>query len=173
MDSDSEEEDDEGEEDKKGKQWHKEKHLQPNRVDDCFLEFLNMKNNDSGVCLVNEDNSAQNNEAKNLFYSDGSQKNSILSTGHKSNLSFVVRGNKVGIYSLYGSGINFTRSIQDIQTINGKNPLYPTNAILHDQESSYLLYDVNMKNNIVYKMDLGRGEVVEEWKVNDENLCIL
>ncbi|KAG1056173.1 hypothetical protein G6F43_001917 [Rhizopus delemar] len=121
---------------------------------------------------VNEDNSAQNNEAKDLFYSDGSQKNSILSTGHKSNLSFVIRGNKVGIYSLYGSGINFTRSIQDIQTINGKNPLYPTNAILHDQESSYLLYDVNMKNNIVYKMDLGRGEVVEEWKVNDENLLI-
>lgn len=39
--------------------------------------------------------------------------------------------------------------------------------MLHDQDSNMLMLDPNNKN-VVYRMDLERGQIVDEWKVSDD-----
>ena len=98
--------------------------------------------------------------------SDDAQKNSNLAVGYKNNRSFVVRGNKIGVFKhTTDNQLAFAATINNISTPNGKF-FSPHKIMLHDQDSSMLMMKPDDLHNI-YKMDLEYGKVVEEWKVDD------
>lgn len=106
-----------------------------------------------------------------VLFDEGSLGN-IISVSQSSSLLLLTRGNNIGIYSQgFGQKISLSRLIQDVRALDHKSPIFPTHAMLFDQDSSYLMFDVNAKNNTVYKMDLKRGQVVEEWKASTEDPC--
>ncbi|PHZ16550.1 VID27-domain-containing protein [Rhizopus microsporus ATCC 52813] len=138
-------------------------------------EQVHVKKSDSGVCLA-YDNKIEVPESphdKVLFDQSSLGKDSIISVSQSSSLLLVTRGNNIGIYSQgFGQKISLSRLIQDVHDLDHKSPILPTHAMLFDQDSSYLMFDVNAKSNTVYKMDLKREQVVEEWKASTEDPLI-
>ncbi|KAJ3324713.1 hypothetical protein HDV06_005971 [Boothiomyces sp. JEL0866] len=107
-------------------------------------------------------------ERENPF-NDNSE-NSLLAVGYKHNRSFVVRGNKIGVFK-HGEedDLEFATTINNIGTMNGQY-FSPRKVMLHQQDSSLLMMKPKDYKN-VYKMDLETGKVVEEWNV-DEYLSV-
>ncbi|KAH6566409.1 hypothetical protein BASA60_009488 [Batrachochytrium salamandrivorans] len=94
-------------------------------------------------------------------------KNSLLTVGYKHDRSFVVRGNRIGVFKhTNDNGLEFSTTINNVGTMNGI-PFSPRRAMLHDQDSSMLLMNPEDKRK-VFRMDLERGKVIEEWKVDDD-----
>eukprot|EP01129_Flabellula_baltica_P006832 TRINITY_DN2606_c0_g1_i1.p1 TRINITY_DN2606_c0_g1~~TRINITY_DN2606_c0_g1_i1.p1 ORF type:complete len:884 (-),score=215.21 TRINITY_DN2606_c0_g1_i1:21-2672(-) len=90
-------------------------------------------------------------------------KNSILNVGRKSDRSFVIRGEKIGIFKTLTDDIEYQTSISSISTPSKYN-FSPKKSMLHEEDTSILLLDDARRNkNKVFKMDLERGEIVEEW----------
>ncbi|KAJ2725800.1 Vacuolar import and degradation protein 27 [Coemansia sp. Benny D115] len=95
-----------------------------------------------------------------------SEKNSRLAVGYKHGRSFVVRGNRIGVFKHTDKGgIRFDTTINGIDDTHGKT-FTPSGAMLHEQDASMVLMNQDNPNSL-YKMDLEYGKVVEEWKVDD------
>ncbi|KAJ3314655.1 hypothetical protein HDV04_005661 [Boothiomyces sp. JEL0838] len=111
-----------------------------------------------------EDTTVVKQERENPF-NDNSE-NSLLAVGYKHNRSFVVRGNKIGVFK-HGEedDLEFATTINNIGTMNGEF-FSPKKVMLHQQDSSLLMMKPNDSKN-VYKMDLETGKVVEEWNVHE------
>ncbi|KAJ3273273.1 hypothetical protein HDV01_004631 [Terramyces sp. JEL0728] len=94
-------------------------------------------------------------EQENPF--NDKSENSLLAVGYKHNRSFVVRGNKIGVFK-HGEeeDLEFATTIKKV--------------MLHQQDSSLLMMKPDDNRN-VYRMDLETGKVVEEWNV-DENISV-
>jgi len=95
-------------------------------------------------------------------------RNTLLAVGFKEDRSYVVRGNKIGVFKHTSDDIDYTTTIDNISTLD-KRSFTPTNLMLHQKDSSLLLLhpDIHTK---VFKMDLDRGKVVEEWNLQDHKL---
>jgi hypothetical protein len=99
-------------------------------------------------------------------FSDGTEKNKHLQVGYKNNRSFIVRGNKIGVFKHTDNDkLEFYTTINNITDLQGK-PLNPSQVMLHQEDSSMIFLDPK-DNHRAYKMDLERGAVVEEWKAHD------
>ncbi|KAI9183773.1 VID27 cytoplasmic protein-domain-containing protein [Polychytrium aggregatum] len=97
--------------------------------------------------------------------------NSSLVVGYSSNQSYVVRGDKLGVFGYTDDDqLQHKTTINNIRTL-GNEHFTPAKAVLHEQDSSLLLMKEN-ESSTVYRMDLERGKVVEEWKV-DEYMPVL
>ncbi|WFC99797.1 tRNA (guanine(9)-N(1))-methyltransferase [Malassezia yamatoensis] len=98
--------------------------------------------------------------------SDG-EKNSQLAVGYKFDRSFVVRGDKIGVFKHTDDDqLEFATSINQISTPGGIN-FAPSRAMLHEQDSAMVLMDPKNQHSL-YRMDLEYGKVVEEWKVHED-----
>ncbi|KAK6097628.1 Vacuolar import and degradation protein 27 [Batrachochytrium dendrobatidis] len=94
-------------------------------------------------------------------------KNSLLAVGYKHDRSFVVRGNRIGVFKhTDDQGLEFSTTINNVGTMDG-TLFSPRRVMLHEQESSMLLMNPDDKRKI-FRMDLERGKVIEEWKVDDD-----
>ncbi|RKP10131.1 VID27 cytoplasmic protein-domain-containing protein [Thamnocephalis sphaerospora] len=96
-------------------------------------------------------------------------KNSQLAVGYKHDRSFVVRGNKIGVFKHTDNKLQFSAAINDIKTLDGK-VLNPQKVMLHEEDSAMVMMDP-MQENMLYKMDLEYGKVVEEWQVHESVPC--
>ncbi|TPX68235.1 hypothetical protein SpCBS45565_g03234 [Spizellomyces sp. 'palustris'] len=97
-------------------------------------------------------------------------KNSQLAVGYKNDRSFVVRGDKIGVFRHADDDqLKFSTTINNIRTLSG-NTFSPRKIMLHEQDSSMVMMKPGDDHNL-YKMDLEYGKVVEEWKV-DENRTV-
>ncbi|KAJ3054891.1 hypothetical protein HK097_000467 [Rhizophlyctis rosea] len=97
---------------------------------------------------------------------DRGSKNSQLAVGYKHDRSFVVRGNKIGVFKhTEDDQLKFATTINNVKTLDGK-VFSPRKVMLHNQDSSMLMMNPTNEYQI-YRMDLERGTVVEEWKVHD------
>jgi hypothetical protein len=107
-------------------------------------------------------------EESDVEASTSKETNSHLAVGYKTDRTFVVRGNKIGVFS-YGNDehLQFGANIQNLSTLQNKE-LHPEKVMLHQQDAAMLLLDGSNNQNTVYKMDVERGKVVEEWKVHDD-----
>ncbi|RKP21009.1 VID27-domain-containing protein [Rozella allomycis CSF55] len=92
--------------------------------------------------------------------------NKILEVGYKHDRSFVVRGNQVGVFKHNDDKLEFQTTIKNIQTISGKS-FDPSKLMLHEEDSSFLLLNPN-ENDKIFKMDIERGKVIEEWTVGED-----
>lgn len=99
----------------------------------------------------------------------GGQKevNSQLAVGYKFDRSFVVRGDKIGVFRHTDDNrLEFDTTISKIATPKGKG-FRPGKVMLHNQDASLVMMDPS-NTHALYNMDLEYGKVVEEWKVHDD-----
>ncbi|GAA94528.1 hypothetical protein E5Q_01180 [Mixia osmundae IAM 14324] len=99
----------------------------------------------------------------------GAKVNKLLAVGHKEEMSFVVRGDQIGVFRSNPEGrkkLKFVTNIQGISTPDGKRLFEPSKVMLHNQDATMVLADP-MNPNSLYKLDLATGRVVDEWKISD------
>lgn len=97
---------------------------------------------------------------------DGAE-NSQLAVGYKHDRSFVVRGNKIGVFKHTADNqLQFSTTISNVMTPKGK-AFNPHKVMLHQQDQDMILQNLDQPNNL-YRMDLETGKVVDEWKVHDD-----
>ncbi|KAF1979654.1 vacuolar import and degradation protein-like protein [Bimuria novae-zelandiae CBS 107.79] len=93
--------------------------------------------------------------------------NSQLAVGYKHDRSFVVRGNKIGVFKhTADNGLDFKTTITNIKTPKGKD-FSPSKVMLHQQDQNMILQNGD-NPNALYRMDLETGKVVDEWNVHDD-----
>ncbi|PVI07487.1 VID27-domain-containing protein [Periconia macrospinosa] len=93
--------------------------------------------------------------------------NSQLAVGYKHDRSFVVRGNKIGVFKHTADNqLQFATAISSIKTPKGK-AFNPNKVMLHQEDTNMILQNLD-NPNALYKMDLETGTVVDEWKVHDD-----
>ena len=97
---------------------------------------------------------------------DDGNVNSQLAVGYKHDRSFVVRGSKIGVFKhTPNNQLEFATSISKVQTPKGKL-FNPKKVMLHAEDSSIIMQGDDP--NTLYRMDLERGQIVDEWKVHDD-----
>ncbi|KAF2027924.1 VID27-domain-containing protein [Setomelanomma holmii] len=97
---------------------------------------------------------------------DGAE-NSQLAVGYKHDRSFVVRGNKIGVFKHTADNqLQFSTTISNVMTPKGK-AFNPNKVMLHQQDQDMILQNLD-NPNALYRMDLETGKVVDEWKVHDD-----
>jgi hypothetical protein len=97
---------------------------------------------------------------------DGAE-NSQLAVGYKHDRSFVVRGNKIGVFKhTPDNQLQFSTTISNLMTPKGK-AFAPNKVMLHQQDQDMILQNLDNPNSL-YRMDLETGKVVDEWKVHDD-----
>ncbi|CAK1367180.1 Vacuolar import and degradation protein 27 [Cercospora beticola] len=93
--------------------------------------------------------------------------NSQLAVGANVDRSFVVRGNKIGVFKhTEDNKLEFNTSINNVANLKGKK-FAPSKVMLHAQDRNMVLQNPDDPNS-VYRMDLEVGKVVDEWKVSDD-----
>ncbi|WVR00053.1 hypothetical protein IAU59_007195 [Kwoniella sp. CBS 9459] len=92
-------------------------------------------------------------------------KNQQLAVGYKNDMSFVARGDMIGVFAHQDDKLRFRTAIDRVKNLDGKS-FSPGKMMLHNQDGDMLLLDPTNKNS-VYRMDLEYGKVVDEWKVSD------
>jgi hypothetical protein len=97
---------------------------------------------------------------------DGAE-NSQLAVGYKHDRSFVVRGNKIGVFKhTPDDQLQFSTAISNVKTPKGK-AFNPSKVMLHAEDTNLIMQSADNPNS-VYRMDLETGTVVDEWKVHDD-----
>lgn len=95
------------------------------------------------------------------------EENSQLAVGYKHDRSFVVRGNKIGVFKHTADNqLQFSTTISNVMTPKGKL-FSPNKVMLHQQDADMILQNLD-NPNWLYRMDLETGKVVDEWKVHDD-----
>jgi hypothetical protein len=93
--------------------------------------------------------------------------NSQLAVGYKHDRSFVVRGDKIGVFKHTADNqLQFSTTISNVMTPKGK-AFSPNKVMLHQQDQDMILQNLDNPNSL-YRMDLETGKVVDEWKVHDD-----
>ncbi|KAI9001032.1 VID27 cytoplasmic protein [Trametes punicea] len=94
-------------------------------------------------------------------------RNKQLTVGYKGDRSYVVRDDKIGVFSHSGQGqVKYYASISNVSTPKGK-VFSPKHVMLHDQDTKMVLMNPAEPHSL-YNLDIERGKVVEEWKVHDD-----
>lgn len=105
-------------------------------------------------------------EDVNLKDADGNV-NSQLAVGFKNDLSFVVRGSKIGVFKhTDNNNLQFSTNISKVETPKGRL-FSPKKVMLHAEDRNLILQNGDDPNSL-FRMDLETGKVVDEWKVHDD-----
>lgn len=96
--------------------------------------------------------------------------NKSLTVSYKNNRSYVVRGNKIGVFKADDENdeINFVTAINNVSTVNGRS-FEPGNPMLYTEDNAMIIQD-QADPSKVFKMDLERGKVVEEWTAGGKDV---
>lgn len=92
---------------------------------------------------------------------DDGMHNSHLAIAANHDRTFVVRGNKMGVFETGDEGAAFKTTVQFKNPDTGKS-FTPSKVLLHQMDRSMLLLDPEDESRIM-RMDLERGEVVDSW----------
>ncbi|EGG24212.1 WD40-like domain-containing protein [Cavenderia fasciculata] len=87
-------------------------------------------------------------------------KNSELLVGYKDR-SFVVRGSSIGVFTTEDNDVKLNSMIQRVKDSKGKQ-FSPKKMMLQQQDSSLLMLNKDQRSK-VFKLDLHRPDVVQEW----------
>ena len=89
--------------------------------------------------------------------------NSQLAVGAKVDRSFVVRGDKIGVFKhTPHNHLEFSTAINNVETTKGKG-FAPKKAMLHAGDKDMVLQTEGHPKSL-YRMDLEVGKVVDEWR---------
>jgi len=101
------------------------------------------------------------------------EKNKLLAVGNTnktSNRAFVVRGDKIGVFSSSGDDLKFSTAIENMMTPE-KKTFSPRRLMLHDADKDMLM--LGGEKDKIYHMDLERGQVVDEWDTQGQALSTI
>lgn len=158
--------------------WQKAKDTERDYVTEAFQD-MTMEDAPDDEQEEEEDEYERTNDQRSEHYdSDESEdntetapkdgdENSQLAVGYKHDRSFVVRGNKIGVFKHTNDNqLQFSTTISNIMTPKGK-AFSPNKVMLHQQDQDMILQNLDNPNSL-YRMDLETGKVVDEWKVHDD-----
>jgi len=116
---------------------------------------------------ASEDDDNDNNVSDNSKWqpdADGAS-NSLLSVGRAHNRAFVVRGSRVGVFKQTNDDdLEYMATFSPLKNAEGK-ALKPHRSMLHSADTSLLLSDPTAPKSL-FRLDLERGDVVEEWQTS-------
>jgi hypothetical protein len=93
--------------------------------------------------------------------------NSQLAVGASVDRSFVVRGDKIGVFKhTPDNQLQYSTTINQVKTPGGKT-FSPKKVMLHSQDHNMILQNADDPHSL-YRMDLEVGKVVDEWKIHDD-----
>lgn len=93
-------------------------------------------------------------------YRQEKEENTNLTVGYKNDRSYVLRGNKIGVFNTADDdALKFQTMITPIKTLKG-DTFTPSKVMLHEQDSAMLMMHPG-DDKTVFKMDLETGKVVE------------
>lgn len=94
--------------------------------------------------------------------------NKSLTVAYKNNRSYVVRDNKIGVFKADENDLEFVTSIRNVSDLKGDR-IDPLNPMLYMEDRSLIVQDYKNPNKI-FKMDLERGKVIEEWGTGERDV---
>ncbi|KAK0645077.1 Vacuolar import and degradation protein 27 [Lasiodiplodia hormozganensis] len=165
--------------------WHKAKDEERDYVTDAFQD-LTMEDYDEKAEEEEDEEEAQQSDdddedsARRSEHYDSDEEqddvvtkdsdgnvNSQLAVGYKHDRTFVVRGSKIGVFKhTEDNQLEFDTSISKVETPKGKL-FSPKKVMLHMEDRDMILQNPDNPNSL-YRLDLERGAVVDEWKVHDD-----
>ncbi|CAN8072348.1 unnamed protein product [Agarophyton chilense] len=104
--------------------------------------------------------SEENRRASVTNESDG-MINSHLAVSANNDRTFVLRGNKMGVFATNDDGVMFRTTIQ-FKDQNTGSSFNPSNVLLHEKDQSMIVLDPSDPTKL-RRMDLERGEIVDTW----------
>lgn len=128
------------------------------------------KSNNKSTPVINLDDEYgdDDQDREERLFQSTRDKNSGLAVGSANDRTYVVRGDKLGVFGTDSdSGLDFKTSISTMKDLQGKK-FIPKKTLLH-QEDQYMIMSNDDQSNALYKMDLNRGKIIEEWKIDDNN----
>lgn len=87
--------------------------------------------------------------------------NSQLAVSANNDRTFVVRGNKMGVFATNDDGATFRTTLQFKDQKTG-SLFNPSNVLLHERDRSMIVLDPSDPTKL-RRMDLERGEIVDTW----------
>lgn len=93
-------------------------------------------------------------------YDDG-MRNSQLAVAANNDRTFVVRGNKMGVFATGDNGAEY-RTTVDFKDPRTGTKFNPSSILLHQEDHSMIVLDPNDDTKLM-RMDLERGEIVDTW----------
>lgn len=91
------------------------------------------------------------------------QVNSQLAVAYNNDRTFVVRGDQLGVFSAAGNdGVEHRTTVNFVDPSRGGAAFRPSNILLQGKDTSMLVLDEADPTRVM-RMDLERGEVVEQW----------
>lgn len=104
---------------------------------------------------------------KQRFYGDSTQKNSGLSTGLANDRSYVSRGDRIGVFKQGNEDLEYITSIKNMKDLNNRN-FVPNKMMLHQRDNALIMSNTSPLDSKLYKMDLAKGQIVEEWEADED-----
>lgn len=93
---------------------------------------------------------------------DDGMQNSQLAVSANTDRTFVVRGNKMGVFQTGTDGATFKTSVKFKDPTRQGDLFTPSSILLHEQDRSMLVLDQQDPTKLM-RMDLERGEIVDTW----------
>ncbi|CAI4738166.1 CDA_G0044900.mRNA.1.CDS.1 [Saccharomyces cerevisiae] len=125
-----------------------------------------------------EDEDDENDHSKRIISSEAfeeprratSKGNSSLTVAFRNNRSYVTRDNRIGVFKTddEDDSLEFVAAIKNISNLGGKS-IDPHKPMLYMEDRNLILTDGENENKL-YKMDIERGKVIEEWSTGDKNV---
>ncbi|OIR56923.1 MAG: vacuolar import and degradation protein 27, partial [Amphiamblys sp. WSBS2006] len=130
---------------------------------DAFVEQMEIEEEAESTTESEEEEEESEDEAAQDEETD-SEKNKNLLVGYKDNKLFVTRGNTLGVFGSEKSGkVKFQGGTQ----LRTKDKIVvPEKMMLHNQDTSLVMTSKDSPHSL-YRMDLEREKIVDEWKVDD------
>lgn len=82
--------------------------------------------------------------------------------------TFVVRGNQIGVFGEGEEDLEYKTTIEKLSDLKG-TPFTPEKTMLHMQDQNIVMSNTKFDDKKLFKMDLNRGKIVDEWKVDEKN----
>jgi hypothetical protein len=102
------------------------------------------------------------------------EKNSLLVDSYRHGRTFVVRGCNIGVFNRE-SGVTpvYMNMIEGVSALDGET-FTPKKVMLHREDTDLLMIhpDQDQHKGKVFRMDLNRGKVVEEWSGYQDTVAI-
>ncbi|KAI0638167.1 VID27 cytoplasmic protein [Trametes polyzona] len=157
--------------------WEKAKFEEQSYVMSSNVEDVEMKDaedeSDEEDAVEDELDKSEDEEEEEEYDEEGETpalpkgRNKQLTVGYKGDRSYVVRDDKIGVFSHTGQNqVKYYASISNVATPKGK-VFSPKHVMLHDQDTKMVLMNPSEPHSL-YNLDIERGKVVEEWKVHED-----
>lgn len=105
---------------------------------------------------------------KDRTWKSTKDRNSNLTVGTSKDRSYVVRGNKLGVFKLGKNTFDYSTTISNLKDLKGDR-FNPKDLILHQEDQFLVMSNDSANDNSLYKMDLNRGKIIEQWSAGEKH----